>query len=296
MKKIILFISAVFLISGLTGCGSNDIAWQKTVDSAIKQSSKNQKDLFILFTGSDWCPWCQKLEDEVLSKGLFKDGISGLFIPIKLDMLRKTKLPKERSDYIRRQMKKYRVQGFPTVILADSSGKPYGKTGYVRGGFKVYLNNIKELYKQKSERNKLLEKAKGLSGHKKAVVLDTLLKKLQNWQVDWAYMDLKKEILTAEKDKNSSLYKKYFVEVKLSEAADLFENSKNQDALKLLQKLMPIAADKEIKQVVYYYAAVVAHSLKQKANSDRWLKQAYQLYPESNLGKNIKKHLDSPSK
>ena len=44
--------------------------------------------------------------------------------------------------------KKYKVRGFPTVLLLDEEGKELARTGYQRGGPSNYINHVKELLEQ----------------------------------------------------------------------------------------------------------------------------------------------------
>jgi protein disulfide-isomerase len=44
---------------------------------------------------------------------------------------------------------KYRIEGFPTVVLMDATGKELARTGYVPGGGTAYVAHLKELLKKK---------------------------------------------------------------------------------------------------------------------------------------------------
>jgi preprotein translocase subunit SecA len=56
-------------MSQLPGHGPTDFApWL----AALAKADYLQKDLLLLFTGSDWCPWCVKLDSQILSKEPFK--------------------------------------------------------------------------------------------------------------------------------------------------------------------------------------------------------------------------------
>jgi len=47
--------------------------WLEDFAAAKAQAAKEGKDLFIDFTGSDWCGWCIRLDKEVLLTPEFKD-------------------------------------------------------------------------------------------------------------------------------------------------------------------------------------------------------------------------------
>ena len=46
----------------------NSDAFLDDFDEAVTLARKENKDLFVDFTGSDWCGWCIKLKREVFSK------------------------------------------------------------------------------------------------------------------------------------------------------------------------------------------------------------------------------------
>lgn len=292
MKKKIYLISVAAAMLLATAC-SSETAWFQTVEQGKKTALEQKKDLFILFTGSDWCPWCIRLEQEVLGQSAFKGKAWKGFVPVKLDMLRKTKLPEKRQQYIRDMMGFYGAEGFPTVVLADAAGLPYAVTGYVKGGTAVYLSNMTALQQQKNERDALLQKADRLQGAGKAVVLDELLKKLHSWRVIGGYGHLKRQILDAQPDKNSVMYRKYLFEVELDKATAYLESGKFAEGLAVLQKMMPLQADKKDKQIVYFYAGMAADRLNKPALKKRWLQTAYGLDPAGRVGKYIKQILDA---
>ena len=59
MKKILIILN-LFLFSV-----SADQIWITDFDSALKKAKENNKYLLIEFSGSDWCPPCIRLNDEV---------------------------------------------------------------------------------------------------------------------------------------------------------------------------------------------------------------------------------------
>ncbi|MGB5896232.1 MAG: thioredoxin family protein, partial [Ignavibacteriaceae bacterium] len=95
------------------------------------------------FTGSDWCKWCFKLSDEVFSKDAFKEYADENLILVKLDFPRSISQSSETKAYNQSLAQKYGVQGFPTIIIFNSQGKPVAKTGYRTGGAANYVSHIK---------------------------------------------------------------------------------------------------------------------------------------------------------
>ena len=55
---------------------------------ASAKAAAEDKDLFIDFSGSDWCIWCQRLDGEVLSQEAFVEGATDDFVFVLLDFPR----------------------------------------------------------------------------------------------------------------------------------------------------------------------------------------------------------------
>ncbi len=49
------------------GMASAGQLWTEDAQEAMTRAATQKKDLLVLFTGSDWCPYCKKLDEEVLS-------------------------------------------------------------------------------------------------------------------------------------------------------------------------------------------------------------------------------------
>ena len=146
--------------------------WLTDIDAAKKSASESKKDLLIDFTGSDWCGWCIKLNDEVFKHDAFKTGVKDSFVLVEIDFPReKGKLPEDVRKRNTELGEKYAVQGYPTILLCDAEGKPYAATGYEEGGPEKYVSHLNELRKNKSKRDEAFAKAAKASGVEKAKVL-----------------------------------------------------------------------------------------------------------------------------
>ena len=72
----------------------------------------------------------------------------------------------------------FSIQGFPTILLADATGRPYAQTGYQDGGPDEYLKHLDELRAVKGKRDEAWKKAEGAQGSEKAKFLADGLKAL----------------------------------------------------------------------------------------------------------------------
>jgi thioredoxin-related protein len=121
--------------------------WIEDFDAAVKLAKEQKKDLFVDFTGSDWCGWCIKLHDEVFKYEEFTAAVTKDFVLVSLDFPKKeeniARVPNMARN--RELQKKYGIQGFPTILLMNNDGVVYAQTGYEKGGATAYVEHIKEL-------------------------------------------------------------------------------------------------------------------------------------------------------
>lgn len=164
--------------------GSAHEGWYAEFDAAAAAAKEQGKDLFIDFTGSDWCGWCMKLEEEVFSHPEFLDAVKKDFVLLALDFPRseevKAKVPDPEQNAALRD--KYGVTGYPTVLLMTPDGVVFGRTGYQRGGAEAYVQHVAEL-REKGKKAladvKEFEKSyETAEGEKKTELRDQAIEKL----------------------------------------------------------------------------------------------------------------------
>jgi thiol:disulfide interchange protein len=104
--------------------------WLNKMDKAQEQSKETGLPILVLFTGTSWCPYCIKLEDEVFSKSEFKSFANQNLVLLMLDFGPGGAASSKKDEKLQ---KEYKVSGFPTYFLTDSSGKQLAKGGYHDG-------------------------------------------------------------------------------------------------------------------------------------------------------------------
>src|SRR5690606_17350127 len=126
--------------------------WLVEFAAAQRQAAEEGKDLFLDFTGADWCVWCQRLSGEVFAKPKFQDYAKEHFVLVELAFPRDAS---GQADAVREQNEelqgRFGVQGYPTILLLDSAGRPYAQTGYQPGGEEAYVEHLDELRAIKTE-------------------------------------------------------------------------------------------------------------------------------------------------
>src|SRR6476660_4360896 len=96
-------------------------AWTTDYPAAVKVAAERKLPLFIEFTGSDWCGWCQKMEKECLSKPEFLEAMKTRCVLVSIDFPHQTELSaelKQQNKEVAAQFKK--GAGFPAYYIVDS--------------------------------------------------------------------------------------------------------------------------------------------------------------------------------
>lgn len=151
MKKIV--ITLLLLISGMATQAQEGLTWHTDLNKAVEIARQEQKPLFLFFTGSDWCGWCIRLQNEVFKTPEFVAWAKEKAVLVELDFPRKT----PQSDEIRLQnnqmQQMFAVQGYPTVWFVKPTIKEdgktnfeqLGKTGYVAGGPNAWITGANQI-------------------------------------------------------------------------------------------------------------------------------------------------------
>jgi protein disulfide-isomerase len=143
--KNIIFAFLFITISTLNA--QDNLVWVTDMRKALDISKKESKPMFLFFTGSDWCGWCIRLQNEVFKTTEFQEW-SQKVVLVELDFPR-TKPQIESLKTQNQQLSQlFKVGGFPAVVFVQEgmteNGKinleEIGRTGYVAGGPSVWLN------------------------------------------------------------------------------------------------------------------------------------------------------------
>ncbi|MFZ9936882.1 MAG: thioredoxin family protein [Luteolibacter sp.] len=123
MMKAITWLAAAPAIAIVLGTQSfAKEGWMTDLDKAIAEAGKENKSVLVEFTGSDWCPPCIAMRKNVFSKKEFTDAAAKKFVLVELDFPKKDKELAEKNQPL---AEKYKIEGFPTVILLDSKGEEF---------------------------------------------------------------------------------------------------------------------------------------------------------------------------
>ncbi|MBA3665239.1 MAG: thioredoxin family protein [Bacteroidetes bacterium] len=145
MKRLlsILFITlASFVMNGQTGSKKEELVWFTDLMKANEAATKENKPIFAFFTGSDWCVWCRKLQQDVFAKTDFIKWAKANVVLMELDFPRGKQQAPEVVQQNNQLQQLFGVKGYPTIWLFnmkkdDATGKyninSLGSLGYPQG-------------------------------------------------------------------------------------------------------------------------------------------------------------------
>jgi thioredoxin-related protein len=142
MKKIAL---GIILFVSTIGFAQD---WQTDLEAAKKLATDQDKNIIIVFSGSDWCAPCIKLDKNIWQSDAFKNQSANDWILLKADFPRKkaNELSKDQTAHNRKLAEKYNIEGsFPLVVLVDKNGKVLGKMGFKNVSPEEYIKMIHAL-------------------------------------------------------------------------------------------------------------------------------------------------------
>ncbi len=155
MKKILLI--AFLTLTSMSIQAQKELTWHTDMSKATDISIKENKPMFLFFTGSDWCGWCIRLQKEVFKTPEFIKWAKENVVLVELDFPRKN----EQTDAVKMQnaqlQQQLQVRGYPTVWFVSAAKTAeakvnltaLGSTGYVAGGPKVWIDGANQIIQNK---------------------------------------------------------------------------------------------------------------------------------------------------
>ena len=274
--------------------------WLVDFEKAKAQAAKEGKSILMEFTGSDWCPPCKSLAENVLTKDVFKKEVPKDFVLLKLDNPRdKSKQTPEEIEQYKTLSKKYGIQGVPTIFLADAKGRPYWQTvGYSGDPADKYVANLKDQLKTLAKRDAAFAKASEASGSEKAKHIADGLSLVSSELALNTYSDEVAEIIKLDANNEAGLKSKYeSLKNSVVFKADL-ENvmrTGGDDPKAVLAAIDKLIEEKkptgEARQEALFYKGSI-YFRDDKAKAKATLLEAQKLAPASDTGKRITGILD----
>ncbi len=144
MKK---FISITFLFLSSLGFAQH---WSTNIDEAKAIATAENKTIVLVFSGSDWCAPCIKLDKNVWQSEEFKAYAAEKLVLVRADFPKKKAniLPEALQNSNKALAEKYNQEGyFPLVVILNAQGKVIAKKGYENQNAAKYVAELQALIK-----------------------------------------------------------------------------------------------------------------------------------------------------
>lgn len=122
--------------------------WQTNFEDAKASAKAQNKTILLVFSGSDWCAPCIKLDRNVWRTNEFQQFADKYLVLYKADFPRKkkNKLPQQLLNANKGLAAQYNAKGyFPLVVLLDVNGMVLAETGYRQENAKAYIAHLKSI-------------------------------------------------------------------------------------------------------------------------------------------------------
>jgi thioredoxin-related protein len=146
MRKYALITILFVLMINTTRLSAQE--WRTDWDTAKVEAEQANKKLILVFSGSDWCIPCIKLEKEIWENSSFIQYAEQHYVLFRADFpkRKKNKLPETIQQLNDRLASEYNPKGyFPLVVVLDTQGKVKGQLGYEKLSPEAYIALIEQL-------------------------------------------------------------------------------------------------------------------------------------------------------
>jgi thiol-disulfide isomerase/thioredoxin len=128
---------------------ASDLTWSTDFDQTLAQARADNKMVLLHFTGSDWCPWCIRFDQEVLDTDQFATYARNKLELVLVDFPR----AKPQDDAVKQANRalanQYHVTGYPTLVLVNYAGNELGRqVGYLEGGPGAFIAELDKFSRQ----------------------------------------------------------------------------------------------------------------------------------------------------
>lgn len=140
MKKKILCLTAFFCALQI-----HAQQWQPDWETSLEIAQRDNKKILLVFSGSDWCIPCIRLENEVWNSSDFQDYSSNHLVMYRADFpkRKKNQLPPALQKINEQLANDYNPKGyFPWVVVFDSEQNLKGTFAYDKKPVSAYIEQI----------------------------------------------------------------------------------------------------------------------------------------------------------
>lgn len=123
---------------------SSGQTWLTDYSSAIEEAESTEKNILLVFSGSDWCAPCIRLKKEVFFSAEFSQ-YSKTLVLLNADFPRKRVKNKDLIKHNEALAERFNPNGaFPLVVLLDPNGEKIGSIKYENDQPVAFIKKLKQ--------------------------------------------------------------------------------------------------------------------------------------------------------
>jgi FAD:protein FMN transferase len=120
----------------------------QTEKEVLSDAGKLNRPILLVFSGSDWCLPCIRLEKQIFSDSMFNNFASKNLLLVKIDFPQKQKLSAEQTRLNEELAEKYNPKGqFPFILLLNTAGEVIATVNYEHYSPEAFIKNVEEILK-----------------------------------------------------------------------------------------------------------------------------------------------------
>ncbi|MFM9195708.1 MAG: thioredoxin family protein [Planctomycetia bacterium] len=130
VRHAVVVLAAVLAAGAFSDGAAASERWLTSYEAAMQAARETGRPVLTIFTGSDWCPHCRTLEDNVLASDTFLDWAEDRVVLLMID-LPKQGIPQAVRSERSQVCIKYGVRTFPSALLIGPDGQKLAlQSGY----------------------------------------------------------------------------------------------------------------------------------------------------------------------
>lgn len=257
---------------------------------AQTQAAQEKKSVLLVFIGGEWSEPSQKFREEILNNADFKKKASEDFVIHPLEYPK----DQDKADQTLKDLRgKFQVGRYPTLLLTDPLGRPFGYTGYRPGGSEALMKALSDAVELRKKRDASFAKAKKAKGVEKAKALVEGLNLLPRHILTEHYSAELAAIKKADpKDETklvAELEKAEVVRKEQDEYNVLFREKKYDEIVKKSQDAVAKAKGEDAQRLTMFGIQALV-SLKKYDEANQSIEAMGKLAPESQFGKSVDRY------
>lgn len=133
------------LLLSLVSAGAANLTWLTDLSQAQHQAETENKSVLLFFHGSDWCPTCIEMQQQVFDSPQFIDYARRALVLVDVDFPQNNTQSAELKKSNQALKTKFNVgENLPTIVLLNDSGETvFQEAGYGGGGAAEVLAKLR---------------------------------------------------------------------------------------------------------------------------------------------------------